>query len=143
MGVTVGVERERVVRMQQKNAAINKRLLRVQWKMKNTTFYVTRTANGAIESVSRQALPGAEPIDEGHPDIQSFFSIQTSQHGFDAADTDFVRAIEDLIDILMAKNIIRHTDLPDAVQQKLMFRKGLRRRLNDSLNLLDGEDEVL
>lgn len=111
--------------------------------MKNTTFYVTRAANGDIESVSRQAQPGAEPMDESHADIQSFFSIQTSQLGFDAADTDFVRVIEDVIEILIEKNIIRHTDLPDAAQKKLMIRKGLRKRLNDSLNLLDGDEEVL
>jgi hypothetical protein len=111
--------------------------------MKNTTFYVTRAANGEIESVSRHARPGAEPMDEGHADIQSFLNIQTSQLGFDSADADFVRVIEDLIDILMAKNIILHTDLPEAAQKKLMFRKGLRKRLNDSLNLLDDDGEVL
>ncbi|MCE2746889.1 MAG: hypothetical protein LW710_13415 [Burkholderiales bacterium] len=111
--------------------------------MKHTTFYVTRAANGSIESVSRHAQPGTEPIDEGHADMKSFFNAQTPQLGFDSADAEFVRVIEDLIDILLAKNIILHTDLPEAAQKKLMFRKGLRQRLHNSLNLLDDDGEVL
>ena len=38
-------------------------------------------------------------------------------------DRDFVRAIEDTIELLIAKEIILFTDLPPKVQEKLLRRK--------------------
>ena len=50
-----------------------------------------------------------------------------------------IRAIEDVIDLLISKNVICITDLPAAVQSRLMERRSLRHSLN-ALNLI-GEDE--
>jgi hypothetical protein len=60
-----------------------------------------------------------------------------------AADADFVRVLEDLIDTLILKNVIQHTDLPPAAQRKILMRKGLRNRLHGALNLLGGDDRIL
>ncbi|OGB31384.1 MAG: hypothetical protein A3F78_22675 [Burkholderiales bacterium RIFCSPLOWO2_12_FULL_61_40] len=106
-------------------------------------FYVVRHADGAIQSVSRLPQPGCEPIDEHHPDIQLFFNGGEAAPAFNAVDADFVRVIEDLIDTLIMKNVIRHTDLPAAAQKKLMLRKGLRNRVQGALNLFGGDDQVL
>lgn len=106
-------------------------------------FYVTRSENGAIQTVSRNPLPDAQELDDGHPDLQQFFNTQASSVGFDAADADFVRVIEDLIDTLIMKNVIRHTDLPAAAQKKLILRKGLRNRLKGALNLLGEDQQIL
>lgn len=106
-------------------------------------FYVTRSASGVIESISRQPQLGAESLDERHSEIESFFNVQGSPQGFDAADANFVRVIEDLIDALIKKNVLCHTDLPEAVQKKLLLRKNLRNRLNDSLDLLGGDQQIL
>jgi len=57
-------------------------------------------------------------------------------------DSAFVRVLEDLIDTLIEKGVIRLTDLPLAAQQKLGERKHLRQRLNDDLNLLDDDDPL-
>jgi hypothetical protein len=54
-----------------------------------------------------------------------------------------VRVLEDLIDTLMAKNVIRHTDLPEAAQRKLVLRKGLRNRMQDALNLFGRDERIL
>lgn len=107
-------------------------------------FYVSRNADGTLQSVSRQPAPGSEQMDESHPEIQVFFNPKgTAGSGFDAADADFVRVIEDLIDTLIMKNVIRHTDLPAAAQKKLILRKGLRNRVKGALNLLGGDEGVL
>lgn len=106
-------------------------------------FYVTRHADGSILSVSKLQQPGSEHIDEHHPDIQQFFSSSAKEPGFVAVDADFVRVIEDLIDTLIMKNVIRHTDLPAAAQKKLLLRKGLRNRVQGALNLWGGDDQVL
>lgn len=106
-------------------------------------FYVVRHADGSILSVSKLPQPGSEPLDERHPDIQLFFNADGAPPEFSAVDADFVRVIEDLIDTLIMKNVIRHTDLPAAAQKKLMLRKGLRNRVQGALNLFDGDDQIL
>lgn len=37
-----------------------------------------------------------------------------------------VRVIEDVIDILIDKNLMLFTDLPEAVQNKILFKKNIR-----------------
>jgi hypothetical protein len=105
-------------------------------------FHVFRNAEGAIQSVSRQAQAGSEMLAENDPEIQRFFKAG-SEPAFDAADADFVRVLEDLIDTLILKNVIHHTDLPSAAQKKLLVRKGLRSRIHGALNLLGNDDRIL
>lgn len=127
-------------------------------------FHVIRDANGAIQALSRQPQQGGEMLDESDPEVQQFVHPEASesatelvddgfirgvdgcrsgcQLGLNAADVSFVRVLEDLVDILIDKNMIRHTDLPMAAQQKLLLRKGLRSRMQDSLDLLGGEERL-
>ena len=58
-------------------------------------------------------------------------------------DADFIRVLEDLIDALLANGTIRLTDLPPHALEKLNRRKGIRKRLRDSLDLIDDEDGIL
>ncbi|MBK6592209.1 MAG: hypothetical protein IPG23_05405 [Burkholderiales bacterium] len=74
--------------------------------------------------------------------MQRFFK-DTKGPEFDDADADFVRVLEDLIDTLILKNVLHHTDLPAAAQKKLLLRKGLRSRIQGALNLLDRDDRIL
>jgi len=62
---------------------------------------------------------------------------------FSALDVAFIRVLEDLVDVLIDKGVLRLTDLPQAAQDKLNVRKGLRCRLNDELNLLGDDESVL
>ena len=105
-------------------------------------FHVFRNAKGVIQSVSREVLAGSELLNENDPEIQQFFNA-TNEPSFNAADADFVRVLEDLIDTLILKNVIHHTDLPAAAQKKLMARKGLRTRIHGALNLLGNDDRIL
>jgi hypothetical protein len=105
-------------------------------------FHVSRSIDGAIHSVSRQLTPGCETLEEDDPEIQRFFK-DTNGPGFDAADAGFVRVLEDLIDTLILKNVLQHTDLPAAAQKKLLIRKGLRSRIQGALNLLGRDDRIL
>ena len=58
-------------------------------------------------------------------------------------DADFIRVLEDLIDTLVANGTIRLTDLPSEAVAKLNQRKSARRRLRDSLDLIEDEDNLL
>jgi hypothetical protein len=106
-------------------------------------FYVTRDSQGAIETVSKHAIADCEVLDDQHPDLAKFWGDRASGPSFDAADAEFVRVLEDLIDTLIKSNVIRHTDLPAAAQHKLVVRKGLRNRMQGALNLLDGDEQIL
>lgn len=59
-----------------------------------------------------------------------------------ALDTDFIRVLEDLIDVLVANGTLRLTDLPPEALAKLERRKGIRSRMRGSLNLIQDEDEL-
>lgn len=61
-------------------------------------------------------------------------------------DADFVRVIEDVIDTLIARNLINITDLPEPAQAKLFARKSFRERAgSNALKLFDdaGAGEVI
>jgi len=49
--------------------------------------------------------------------------------------TGFIRLVEDIIDLLMKKNIIRFTDLPEKAQEKIIERKQIREKIS-SQNLI-------
>jgi hypothetical protein len=46
-----------------------------------------------------------------------------------ATDTATVRIVEDLIDLLIRKNVINFTELPEQAQQRIRERKQLRDRI--------------
>ena len=52
----------------------------------------------------------------------------------------FIRALDDIIDLLISKNVILFTELPSVVQEKYTERAELRERRREALHLLeDGE----
>lgn len=105
-------------------------------------LYILRGTDGAVQTISRQALPGSELADESSSEVLAFLQRNPST-GFNESDAEFVRVIEDLIDTLITKNIIRHTDLPAAAQRKLMLRKGLRNRISGALDFLGTDERLL
>lgn len=106
-------------------------------------FHVLRSPDGSIQQVSKVPLSNSELLEDSDPELRAFWQNLSRQPSFDMVDAEFVRVIEDLIDVLITKNLIMHTDLPEAAQKKLMFRKGLRSRLHGALDLLDSDDRVI
>ena len=58
-------------------------------------------------------------------------------------DADFVRVLEDLIDALLDKGVLRVTDLPPEAMAKLHARKSARQRLRNSLDLIEDSDDLI
>ncbi|MDP3037811.1 MAG: hypothetical protein Q8N07_08770 [Rhodocyclaceae bacterium] len=58
------------------------------------------------------------------------------------SDQVMVRVLEDLIETLIHKDLIRFTDLPEAAQAKLLERRTLRRSVN-ALDFFGGDDQKL
>lgn len=106
-------------------------------------FYVTRNAQGSIASIARSPQGHDEALDEQHPDIQAFLSSAQPAPQFSEIDADFIRVIEDVVDTLIAKNVIRLTDLPIAAQKKMTHRQNKRSQIVGALNLLGTDNEIL
>lgn len=58
-------------------------------------------------------------------------------------DIEFIRVLEDVINVLVEKGVINLTDLPPEALEKLSQRKRVRGRLKNALNLLQDEDDVI
>ncbi len=92
--------------------------------------YVQRNAHGEIESVHRQPdRQASEFLEFTDSELQAFLGKASEPESFERLDAGFVRGVEDLIDVLIARNLITLTDLPPQAQAKLFARKNLRDRL--------------
>ncbi|WP_188149633.1 hypothetical protein [Teredinibacter waterburyi] len=60
-----------------------------------------------------------------------------------ASDQDIARVAEDLIQLLIAKKVILFTELPEAVQAKLVSREALRNKLDQDTACFLDESEAL
>jgi len=104
--------------------------------------YLRRSAEGAIIALLNEPAPGAEEFQPAtSPEVCAFLGLPPA-HGFVGLDADFIRVMEDLIDVMLDKGLLRLTDLPAEAQRKLITRKDMRRRMNEALDLL-GEQDVI
>lgn len=110
------------------------------------TFFVKRDTDGSIIAVSRQQLSDDwEEIPENTPEITEFTGAgPTEYHGLASTDLGLVRVLEDTIDLLIEKGVLRFTDFPEAAQAKLLERRSMRASLR-KLDLLkeEGEEELI
>ena len=80
------------------------------------------------------------------PEVQ-VFTQDVSIHAdvLKQSDTELVRVLEDLIDVLINRGVFQFTDLPKAAQVKLMARRQTRATLGHRLQplLLDDDNGLL
>jgi len=101
-------------------------------------LYVTRDEYNNIATISKRPGLGAnEPIHPEHPEVKEFLSLPIA-HDHDASeehielhrsDLGLVRVFEDLIAVLIDKDIVKLGDLPERAQQKLINREKIRSHL--------------
>lgn len=90
-------------------------------------LFAKRNAEGRIKSLYSQQVTGAEALPADHPDVLAFLQAGGAAQGaFSSLDASLVRVLEDLVDVLISRNVIRITDLPPEAQQKLFERKRFR-----------------
>ena len=103
--------------------------------------HALRSADGAILSLHCEPVPGSEPLSADHPDVLAFVG-QGPGDEFASLDAGLIRVVEDLVDVLVARNIIRITDLPQQAQHKLFERKGFRDQFRRHALQLFAEDDA-
>ncbi len=108
-------------------------------------IHVKRDQHGHIVAASQegQREEGWEPLSSGDPELAAFAAtLAGGQRELASSDLGLARVLEDLIQLLIEREVIRFTDLPPAAQGKLFVRRSLRSSLH-SLKLLDEDAEKL
>ncbi|MFT5705819.1 MAG: hypothetical protein ACI9ES_000088 [Oceanospirillaceae bacterium] len=99
-------------------------------------LYATRNIEGKISGITDTPSSSAEAIDKNHPDVREFFSTHYDNFSpdsfLDESDIAIARILDDLVDLLVKKNIIMFTELPNAAQKKLLSRRLVRSLIQDS-----------
>jgi hypothetical protein len=113
--------------------------------------YVTRDTSGLITGIFlRSQANVTEFLPNDHPDILRFFGGVPPQAltndalmDLTQSDIDFIRVIEDLVDILISKNVITFTDLPSKVREKIVNRLDARGRLAGTNDIVVSDNGIL
>jgi len=110
--------------------------------------YIKRDEQGNIERLLDAPLgANSEWLELDHADVVAFLQQEDVSDGLQAdlahSDNDMARVVEDLIDILMEKQVLVFTELPEAVQGKLNVRRKLRDNANEVSNLIGDDDFIL
>ena len=110
-------------------------------------LYIERDSNGHIVGVHTKATAATTEqksiMDEEIIDFLNR-SVDTDpwMQLLSLSDVGIIRILEDLVDLLMRKNIIRFTDLPEEAQKKIQERKQIRQKLTPE-QLVVAEDDIL
>lgn len=105
--------------------------------------YVKRDQEGRISTVNLETSDGFEELPSSSPELLEFINrMGLEQSTLQQSDMRLVRVLEDLIDLLISRDLIRFTDLPLPAQEKLMERRSMRQSLG-ALDLLGGANETI
>jgi hypothetical protein len=103
--------------------------------------YVKRDEQGRIDTVRLEPGDGLEELPPGSPELLEFMrKMGLEQNSLQQSDMRLVRVLEDLVNLLIDREVIRFTDLPLAAQEKLMERRSMRQQLG-GLDLLVGNGD--
>ncbi|CDF93731.1 tryptophan synthase subunit beta [Pseudomonas corrugata] len=110
-------------------------------------FYVQRDAQGLLVRVEAIAYAEAtETLPADNHEIQDWFAnqaVENSLKQLKQSDLEMIRVLDDLIQVLTSKGVIRVTDLPPAAQAKLMDRNQAREALGGLSRLIDDDEKGL
>lgn len=105
--------------------------------------YVRRGSAGEITAMSDASAGGFdEEVQPYDVELQHFLArFEPSRDALAGTDQSFIRVLEDLIELLIVRGVIRFTDLPAAAQVKMMARQQMREALRPHVDLLDHDPE--
>lgn len=105
--------------------------------------YIKRDDLGKITALFEKEEPNSESMAFDNPELLAFIKrCDTESKGMLKSDLQLIRVLEDLINILIEKNLITITDFPEPVINKLLARQGTRKRLSKAIGMEFREDET-
>jgi hypothetical protein len=111
-------------------------------------LYAKRDHNGDIINLSdTPSADSDEIVSAADDEVVGFLfknsSKTLSKKVLSETDIGMIRIVEDLIELLIEKNLIMFTDLPNAAQQKILMRNQIRSVFQPGDPLLVEDDELL
>jgi hypothetical protein len=108
--------------------------------------YILRDSNGKITRVSARPIHTAEVVRSDDPEVVAFLKengqdpevIEKCFTELRRTDADMSRAIEDVIMALMRKNILKMSELPRPVQDKMALRVRMRVDIQEAYDKASG-----
>lgn len=99
--------------------------------------YIKKDKSGQIIAIYEQGSQQDEQLDMDHPDVIEFLNRCGKDERYKLMQSDFqlIRVLEDLIDVLISKNVITITDFPQPVIDKLLARQSIRKRLTGAIGM--------
>lgn len=107
--------------------------------------YALRDMHGEIIAVSKEPidLPGWEYVEgSSRAYIEYLDTALKEQDEFRESDIQLARVLEDLISLLIERDVIHFTDFPAAAQKRLIERQALRRK-GQGLDIIDDGQPVI
>lgn len=113
--------------------------------------FVSRDISGRVSGIFLKSHPeAAEFLPGDHADILQFFggvipkNLETpALVDLSHSDIEFIRVIEDVLDLLIRKKVLNFTELPKKVRDKILSRKGARERLTSSNDIMVPDEGIL
>ncbi len=106
-------------------------------------LFIERDQNGAIVAIhNNNPQKEFEQVSLKDPEVLQFLqqtnaSDELMTRALAQSDSDLVRVVEDLIQLLIDRNIINFTDLPSEAQTKIRNRQTIRSRLAETDFMVD------
>jgi len=102
--------------------------------------YIIRDASGKIIKASARTLIGGELVPHNNSDVIAFLKqrgqdpqvVEQALGELRRTDNEMARAVEDIIMVLLKKNLFKMTDLPKPVQDRMSFRVKQRVLIQDT-----------
>jgi hypothetical protein len=107
--------------------------------------YVFKNPQGKIiaASAAESFSDGWEFVENHDREYLAFLEdTLTESAPFRESDLQMARVVEDLISMLIDKNVIRFTDFPEAAQKRLNYRQNMRKR-TQLAKLVDDSDDII
>lgn len=107
--------------------------------------YVLKNKEGVIIASSPDQKPGPEwiEVDNDAPEYSKFLEVSLQgSSAFRESDIQLVRVLEDLITLLIDREVIRFTDLPAPAQKRLNDRESMRKDTSLSGLMHDKDDFI-
>jgi hypothetical protein len=118
--------------------------LPIKYQMECSMLFVARNSDGKICDIHPMPLGEArEGMPADHPEVLQFIHERWRANELNELDRDFVRVIEDTIELLIAKDLILFTELPSKVQEKLLRRKEVRQQRHYEGSFGAGGDDII
>jgi hypothetical protein len=107
-------------------------------------LYIERNEQGEIIAVKRDGNEPSKESAASGSDILEFLALNASKDSMlellATMDSGIIRIVEDLIDVLIKKNVIMFSELPHEAQEKIFYRKQIRQRIKNQTIIVDDED---